>query len=109
VYERPDWEALASILRHLRRKIKLEVDGDYECQREEVQHFAQAIHGHPSIESFKTSDTFSLDSFDIIFSALRSLPVLESVTLWHRDWEHEEARLFPHPERMTELLVAPSL
>lgn len=107
--ERPDWEALASILRHLRRKIKLEVDGDYECQREEVQHFAQAIHGHPSIESFKTSDTFSLDSFDIIFSALRSLPVLESVTLWHRDWEHEEARLFPHPERMTELLVAPSL
>jgi hypothetical protein len=107
--ERPDWEALACILRHLRRQIKLDVEGDYDCQREDVEHFARTIHGNPSIKSFETRDTFSVDCFDIIFSALSSLPVLEAATLWHREWEQEENPLIPHPQQMTEFLLAPSL
>lgn len=107
--ERPDWEALACILRHWRREIKLEVEGDYDCQREDVEHFARAIHGHSCIKSFETSDTFSVNCFDIIFSALSSLPALSIVTLWHRDWEQEENAFIPHAYQMTKFLLAPSL
>jgi hypothetical protein len=109
---RPDWEALARILRHWRRPIKLDIEGDddYNCAREEVEHFGRVVNGHCFIQSFKTRDAFSVEHFDIIFSALSSLPALTAATLWHREWEHEERiPVIPHPEQLTKFLRTPSL
>jgi hypothetical protein len=109
---RPDWEALACILRHWRRPIKLEVENDNNInfRRDDVEHFGRAVSGHASIIAFETRDMFAVEHYDIIFSALSSLPALRAVTLWHQECEQEERNpVIPHPERFTELLLAPSL
>jgi hypothetical protein len=73
----PDWTILACILRRLRRGIELRMCnsallGDAE--------FAGVIHGQAMITGFETGPGFHFHCFEILCSALLTLPALESVS-----------------------------
>jgi hypothetical protein len=109
--EPSNWESVARVLRHIRQKITLIVhflpmDGSA---------FAGTIRGHPTIQRFETGDTFQLESFGILASALATMPALESLLLRHALFENEEYEppenhpAVEHPEHITMLLLSLSL
>jgi hypothetical protein len=102
-----DWEKLVRILSQVRQKTEVKIVGDRSWNAEESRLVAQAIHGHPTIVGF-TQDTFlPYGSLDVLYSALATLPALESISLLQRTAEHESTLV--HPESLTELLRLPSL
>jgi hypothetical protein len=111
-----DWEILARILSHVRQKITLAVT-EAEVQAwdaDEPRLFARAIRGHPTITHFEDRmglSDFPYASSDALYSALASLPALESLILSNskRQVQPEDEPALAHPESLTELLRAPSL
>jgi hypothetical protein len=101
----PDWEILKRILRHVLQNVSLVIDVRLRTL-EEVQSFARAIGGHPTITGFHDRGMFPYESLDALYSALATLPALESVTFGTP--EAEEFTL-AHPESLTELLRVPTL
>jgi hypothetical protein len=106
----PNWEILERILRHVRQKVGVRID-DFEWDVEEMQALGKAIRGHSTITSFDCCYNFPYESMDKIYSALVTLPALESVHLSHQimDTLPEDESTLGHLESLTELLGAPSL
>jgi hypothetical protein len=97
----PDWETVARILSHVRQRITLRVDRfliDSVWHAENINSFARAIHGHPTNTGFE-SDMLLFQASDSIYSALATLPALESLSL------SNSAR----HENLTDLLRLPTL
>jgi hypothetical protein len=99
-----DWEILARILRSLRHKVALfACSEDYVAGNEELQGLATAINGHPMISEFSSDFGFTFENVGPWWSALASLPSLESTTLGLQ--EHDMV----NPEFLKQLLRAPAL
>jgi hypothetical protein len=106
------WEILARILRHMRQSVSVVIDDDDdERSTEEVQPFARAIRGHPTITSFCDYGRFPYESLDTLFSTLTTLPTLESISLSNSELRTrtEDESTLAYPESLTELLRAPTL
>jgi hypothetical protein len=114
----PAWDILAHILSHMRQKIEVTLDNVYGedlWDAEESRSFAAAIHGHPTITYFEdSSGIFPYETSDALFSALATLPALESITLSNRAYNralnmqgHESD--LANPESLGALLRVPSL
>jgi hypothetical protein len=106
-----DWEILGRILSQVRQKIKVDLNKILYWGAEQSRLFALAIHGHPTITRFYGGEGFPYESLDVLYSALATLPALESIRLCGCD---EEITPYPlpalaHPESLTELLRVPSL
>jgi hypothetical protein len=111
----PDWEIMASILRHVRQKVRVYFEDDeYMWTTEEVEALTRAIRGHPTITSFEDYDSFPNVSLDTLYSALVTLPALESISLHYSELPEDaqqpedECTLANH-ENLAELLRLPSL
>jgi hypothetical protein len=107
-----DWEILARILSHVRQKIEVKIGPLRPWDAEQSRLFARAIHGHPTITSFVDGDkNFSYESLDSLYSALATLPALESIRLCGSNElaTPDDDSALAHPESLTELLRAPSL
>jgi hypothetical protein len=106
-----DWDILARILSHVRQRITLDLSRVQRCGAEHCRSFARAIHGHPTITSFEGDEKFPYESLETLYSALATLPALESLRLsnhgLHTQLEDESA--LANPESLTELLRIPSL
>jgi hypothetical protein len=103
----PDWEILARILSQVRQKVQVTIaDSDKVWLLEEVRTLARAIRAHPTITRFDSGNSFSHESIDILFSALATLPALESLSL---SLSAEDEITLANPESLTQLLRAPSL
>jgi hypothetical protein len=107
----PDWEILARILSHVRRRIALSVSNIRAWSALDTRSIAQAIRGHPSITRFEGGEAFPYEYMDAFYSALITLPSLESVHLCNngRQAPLENESTFAHHESLTELLGVPSL
>jgi hypothetical protein len=106
------WEILARILTQLRQKIAVNITDIVYWDAEQCRLFAQAIHGHPTITSFEDGETFPYASLDSLYSALATLPALESIGLCggrRRTPRLDDEATLAHPESLTELLRVPSL
>jgi hypothetical protein len=104
-----DWEILARILRHVRQNVTVSISDERLRSMEEVQPFARAICGHPSIKLLQDNGRFPYESLDTLFSTLATLPALESVTLRAPEVRQADESNLAHPESLTKLLRAPSL
>jgi hypothetical protein len=70
--------------------------------------FVQAIRGHPTIIGFEVGDgRFPYESMGMLYSALATLPALETVE--QRAHELDEGSSLANPETLTELLRVPTL
>jgi hypothetical protein len=106
----PDWGRLACILRHVRQSVTINIDEFYPYQwgPEEMLPFVQAIHGHPTITDFEGGDgRFPYESMSMLYSALATLPALESVQLYAQ--APDDGYTLANPETLTELLRVPTL
>jgi hypothetical protein len=101
-----DWEIVARILRHVRQSIIIDITDVLACDAEEPGLFARAIHRHPTITSFVDGGNFPHESLDALYSALATLPALESVKL---SAAPEDEITLAHPESLAELLRLPTL
>jgi hypothetical protein len=107
----PDWEILARILKYVQRRITLHINNFLSWDVEESKLFARAIHGHPSICRFEGGGIFSHESMDTLYSALATLPVLESMELSNRGLLAQpwDVSTLANTESLTELLRVPTL
>jgi hypothetical protein len=107
----PDWEILARILSHVRQRITLSITRFLGWRAEDIRSFARAIHRHPTITSFEEGVNFSFEASDALYSALATLPALESVRLSNRGLhaQPEDESAYTNPESLTKLLRIPSL
>jgi hypothetical protein len=103
----PEWEILARILSHVRQRIIL----TDEWRAENARSFARAIRGHPTITCFESDTMFPYEASDALYSALATLPALESITLSNRQLNArpEDESALANPESLMELLRVPSL
>jgi hypothetical protein len=99
-----DWEILARILSHVRQRIALNIPTFSPWRVGDARSFARAIHGHPAICSFTGGTKFPHESVDALYSALATLPALESISLSNRN-----ESTMAHHESLIELLRVPSL
>jgi hypothetical protein len=105
----PDWETLTRILGHVQRKVKLYLcTEDYEAE-EEIQGLARAIRSHPMISEFHSEMGCTSANVGPLYSALVTLPSLQSVSLGLQQPETEDQVILLNPELLTELLRAPAL
>jgi hypothetical protein len=108
----PDWEILERILSHIRQKVELELhndDDEFWWNVEESRSFARVIHGHPTITCFtdiSAGGMFPYEAWDVLYTALATLPALESIELSNRGltWH-----ALADPESLGRLLRVPSL
>jgi hypothetical protein len=112
----PDCEVLARILSHVRQKIKVRINGIRRWDAEKSKALARAIHGHPTITSFEHGDDFPYEVLDSLYSAVATLPALESICLLRPQRyppmlqdDAALARTKSLTESLTELLRVPSL
>jgi hypothetical protein len=109
----PDWEILARILSHIRQKVKVDLetdDDEYWWDAEESRSFARVIHGHPTITGFAdSSGVFPYEAWDVLYSALATLPALESIALSNRGLNQQHELHLADPESLGRLLRVPSL
>jgi hypothetical protein len=106
----PDWEIVARILRHVRQSVKIIINNvDLVRTIEELQAFARAIRGHPSVTSFYDSGRFPFESSDSFYTVLATLRALESVTLGAPEVRQADESTLTNPESLTELLRVPTL
>jgi hypothetical protein len=105
----PHWEILARILSHARQKITLTLISHFAdisaWHAEDIRSFARVICGHPTITAFYCKGMSPYEALDALYSALTTLPALESVFLS----TSLEDGITSAPETLTELLRAPSL
>jgi hypothetical protein len=94
----PDWGKLERILSHVWQKVEVEFHDD-QWDVEDVQAFAGAIRGHPTITRFDSGEILPYESMDSLYSVMATLPALESITLC----------TLANPESLTQLLRVPSL
>jgi hypothetical protein len=85
----PNWQILARILNFVRQKIEVSINGMDNWDVEASRLFAQAIHGHPTITRFEDSGNFPYESVDSLYSAMATLPALESINLRQTTAEDE--------------------
>jgi hypothetical protein len=110
-----DWEIVARILSHIRQKVKLDLgndlEEDYRWGAEESRSFARVIHGHPTITHFEdTGGMFPYEACDALYSALATLPALESIVLCNRELDrHGRVSDLAVPGSLGRLLRVPSL
>jgi hypothetical protein len=105
----PNWEILARILSHVRQRIKISVTCKSTWCTEDSRSLARSIRGHPTITSF--TDNYSNmpnESLDTLYSALATLPALESLQLSYKLQPEDEFTL-ANSKSLTELLRVPSL
>jgi hypothetical protein len=101
----PAWEKLARILSRLQQRVGIELyDNSDVWTVGDVRAFARVIRGHPMITHFDSGKTLPHDSLDPMYSALATLPDLESIRL--RNGGRHTRR---EGESLTELLRAPAL
>jgi hypothetical protein len=105
----PDWEIVAQILRHVRQKVQVVINDERLRTMEELQPFARAISGHPTITSFEDYGMYPYESLDFLFSTLTTLPVLESVSFRAPIVRRADESALANPESLTELLRVPTL
>jgi hypothetical protein len=107
----PNWEILGRLLSHIRQKVSVDVHGgDHLWAVEDVQAFARAIRGHPSITSVDTNrNNFPYESMESLYSELATLPALESVRISCREARLEVDPTGFHQESLTALLRVPFL
>jgi hypothetical protein len=105
----PDWEILGPILRHVRQSVKVDINDGRLRTMEEVQSFARAIRGHPTITSVQDRSMFPYESLDTMFSALATLPALESLLFGASKVRQADESTLANPGSLTELLRVPSL
>jgi hypothetical protein len=108
----PDWERLARILSLVRQNVSVNLYGFDVWAVGDVQALARAIRGHPTITSFVDSrGMFPYESLDALYSALATLPALESIALSNRGLhaQPEDEYALAYPESLTELLRVPTL
>jgi hypothetical protein len=112
----PDWDILARIMSHVRQKIVVNISYVHTWDVEESRLFARAIHGHPTITRFEDGvlgggTKFPYEASGALYSALATLPALESLSLSNRGQQalREDEPAMAHPESLTELLRVPSL
>jgi hypothetical protein len=109
----PDWKILTRILSHVRQNVGIKLE-DYiigEIEEVQMQALARAIRGHPTITSFDSSFAFSYETTNSLYSALATLPALESIVL-SSDGLHtrpEDESALAHHESLGRLLRVPSL
>jgi hypothetical protein len=102
----PDWRELVRILSQMRQKLQIDLYTSNLWAAAEVQALARAIRGHPTITSFHSFYNFPYESMNSLYSALATLPALESIKLSVPP--ADETTLANH-ESLTELLRVPSL
>jgi hypothetical protein len=108
----PVWEkVLARILSHMRQKLRVKLNVKYLLTAGEVHALATVIHGHPTITSFESGIRGPYEPSDALYSALSTLPALESLVLSNRGLAArvEVESVLANPESLTELLRVPSL
>jgi hypothetical protein len=105
----PDWEILACILRRLRHGIQLCMQDDEPLpwDMEALPAFARVIHGQAMIKAFSTGYGFPFHCFDILCSALLTLPALEHLLFEQLDGQESEEE--QSLESMIKLLQSPTL
>jgi hypothetical protein len=101
-----DCEMLARILKHVRQRITIDITEALAWDLEESRLIVRAIYRHPTISGFEVGRNFPYESMDALYSALATLPALESVKL---SAPPEEEITLINPESLTELLRVPSL
>jgi hypothetical protein len=105
----PDWEIITRILRYLRRKISL-CSEEYDAEVEDIQGFAEAIHGHPLISEFIFRLGFTYANMGPWCTALATLPSLESVVFSLQERATDDQRgLVASLESLKVLLRTPAL
>jgi hypothetical protein len=111
-----DWEILAGIFRHVRQRIRLITTTRLSAwarlsawRAENVRSFARAIRGHPTIICFDDGADFPGESKGALYSALATLPALESIRLGYPYIRQVDEITLANPESLTELLRVPSL
>jgi hypothetical protein len=115
----PEWEILQRILRHVRQRITLVVTSSEDedeahvsaWRADDIRSFIRAIHGHPTITRFKGGDIIPEEYMDALYSALATLPALESLIFSNtgRQVRPEDESTIANHESLTELLRVPSL
>jgi hypothetical protein len=107
----PDWQILKVILSHVRQRITLRVAHVTAWRAEESRSFARAIHGQTNIRIFAGVGMFPFESMDAVYSALATLPALDSIILSNRglDTIPGDESTLANPESLTKLLRVPSL
>jgi hypothetical protein len=114
----PNWKILARILSHVRQRITFSdishsphgVPIIAAWRSEDCRSVARAIYGHPTITCFEGGSRFCWEASDALYSALATLPALESVTLSNRGCLLPRDEPFlANPESLTELLRVPTL
>jgi hypothetical protein len=108
----PDWGELVCILSHVhvRQNVQLQFQEENCWDEREMQALARAIsRGKPAITSFNSHFAFPPQSLDELYSALATLPSLESVWIGTTEPEQQDVSALDNPEIMTELLRAASL
>jgi hypothetical protein len=104
-----DWELVARILRHVRQNVTVDIDNEGLRSIEEVQPFARAICGHPTITGFRDTGMFPYESLGTLFSTLTTLPALESVMFGAPEVNQSDESILANPGSLTELLRVPTL
>jgi hypothetical protein len=107
-----DWDILARISSHARQRIALAISTHPVWRAGDIRSFAGAIRGQPTITSFDSCYNLPCESMDALYSALVTLPALESVRLSSSSellTRAEDESALAYPESLTELLRAPSL
>jgi hypothetical protein len=101
----PHWEILTRILSHVRQRIIL-TDAVSAWRAENARSFARAISGHPTITCFESDTMFPYEASDALYSALATLPALESITLSNRqlNGRPEDESALTNPESLMALL-----
>jgi hypothetical protein len=103
----PDWEILGRIMSHVRQNVRLTIAVlNAGWHVEEIRSLIRVIRGHPTITCFDSGNMVPYEASDALYSALATLPALESVYLYA---PQEDGMTFPNPETLTELLRVPSL
>jgi hypothetical protein len=112
VLPNPDWgeRELACILSRVRQKVRVEIGAESDLWAVgEVQALARAIHGHPMITSFDSGGcNFLYENLDSLYSALATLPALESMRLSSSGLLVTESTM-ANPESLTKQLRVPTL
>jgi hypothetical protein len=106
-----DFEIQCHILRHVRQKIEVNLFHIGYWDVEQCRLFARVIRGHPTITTFTYDGYYPCVCLDVLYSAMATLPALESIRLrgCYEETTPEDESALAHPESLTELLRVSTL